>query len=86
LHAATFMTGTGPERAALAGEMVRRWTDFARCGSPNSPGSPAWPPYDLTARPTMIFDRLSHIAPDPGRHDRTALVQAGLAEQAIGND
>jgi para-nitrobenzyl esterase len=40
---------------ALAGRMLARWSAFVHTGSPNEVGgpSPAWPPYNATARATL---------------------------------
>jgi para-nitrobenzyl esterase len=37
------------EQQRLSNAMVGYWTQFAKTGDPNSPGAPAWSPYDATA-------------------------------------
>lgn len=53
------LTGNDPARLALAETMARAWIAFARNGSPG------WPAYNLTDRPTMVFDLESRIENDP---------------------
>jgi para-nitrobenzyl esterase len=61
---------------AAADEMARimssAWTAFARTGVPAAAGLPAWPTYDAATRATMILDKASHIASDPGGAVRRA--------------
>ena len=59
------ITGDAPDRFELADRMHRAWIAFARSGDPNIPGLPEWPPYDLSRRATMIFNRRSEVAEDP---------------------
>jgi para-nitrobenzyl esterase len=44
------------DRYRLAAQTMAAWTSFARTGNPSTPDL-AWPAYDLTSRPTMVFDR-----------------------------
>lgn len=37
-----------PDQERLADAMVRYWTQFARAGSPNAPGTPQWPAYSAS--------------------------------------
>jgi len=59
-------TGTGPERAAIAGAMHRAWIDFARTGDPG------WPEYDPTRRTTQRFGAVSDVVDDPDAAQRMA--------------
>ena len=69
VHGAS-MIGTGPEARAMAATMSELWIAFARTGNPNTPHLPSWPPYDLTRRPTMVFDTVSKIVDDPRGDER----------------
>jgi len=69
VHGAS-MIGTGPESAAMAAAVSEVFIAFARTGNPNTPRLPAWPPYDLTRRATMVFDRVSQIVDDPRGDER----------------
>jgi para-nitrobenzyl esterase len=57
----------------LAQKVSASWVAFARTGNPNVPGLPAWPAYDATARPTMLFNNASRVEPDPDRGPRLAM-------------
>jgi para-nitrobenzyl esterase len=69
---AEMLTGSGPERQAIADAMHRAWIAFARDGNPNHAGLPEWPQYDLERRATMRFDTVCELLDDPGRADREA--------------
>lgn len=60
------ITGNDPSRLALGETMSRAWLAFARSGSPG------WPAYDTTARPTMVFDLKSRVENDPFGAERRA--------------
>jgi carboxylesterase type B len=63
---ASFFTGDGPERAALATAMHQAWIRFARTGDPG------WPAYDTTRRPTQVYDGGSNpVVDDPDGTERT---------------
>jgi para-nitrobenzyl esterase len=57
------------ERARMADQMSEAWIAFGRSGNPQHGGIPAWPRYDLTTRPTMIFNLRSHVERDPDGDD-----------------
>ncbi len=60
-------------RQALAERMSEAWLAFARTGTPDHPGIPAWPAYSTDERATMIFDRgASCVERDPCGADRAA--------------
>ena len=69
----TFMVGTGADRQALADKISAAWVAFARTGSPNHPGLPAWRPFTAAERATMVFDRDCRAVNDPHRDERLAL-------------
>jgi para-nitrobenzyl esterase len=58
-------TGDSPSRQPLADLMHATWAAFIRSGNPASPSLPAWPPYDLDRRATMIFSDVAHVIDDP---------------------
>lgn len=66
------MTGSRPDREELAASMSRAWTAFAWTGRPGHEGLPAWPPYEVAARPTMVFDVPCRTEDDPRREERLA--------------
>ena len=53
------LTGGDPARLPLGETMARAWIAFARSGDPG------WPAYELTSRPTMVFDLESRVENDP---------------------
>lgn len=64
---------TGPESdetRAMAQAMADTWISFARTGDPNNAAVPAWPPYDLAERPTMLFEVPPRLASDPWATER----------------
>ncbi len=75
---AELLTGTGPERRAIADAMHPAWIAFARGGDPNHTGLPEWPRYELDRRATMRFDATCEVLDDPGREDRLAFDAAGI--------
>jgi len=51
--------------AELAKEMHQAWLAFIRGDTPAAPNIPAWPEYNSTTRPTMIFDTQNHVETKP---------------------
>jgi para-nitrobenzyl esterase len=47
--------------ADLARQMYQAWIAFLRGETPAAPGVPAWPEYNSSTRPTMIFDTQNHV-------------------------
>jgi para-nitrobenzyl esterase len=66
------MTGSGPERYALADKISGAWAAFARSGNPNHKGIPRWAPFDANQRATMIFNTECRAVNDPYREERLA--------------
>lgn len=58
------LTGDDPARLPLGETMARAWIAFARSGNPG------WPAYDLTDRPTMMFDVKCRVENDPFGRER----------------
>ncbi len=69
------LLGDGPEAGRLAEQMSSAWVNFAATGDPNgeNEGLPAWPAYDPSSRPTMIFDAECRVEDDPFAQIRLAL-------------
>lgn len=66
----TPIAGSGPEQQRLADLMSDAWIAFARTGNPGTKALPAWPPYDVKQRATMIFDVKPRVANDPDPVER----------------
>ena len=73
VDAASGITGLDPDRYRLQDEMSAAWVAFARAGSADHAGLPAWPRFSAEQRHTMVFDRRTAIVGDPSRAERLAL-------------
>ena len=60
----------GPESQAMADRMSQTLAVFARTGDPNHAGLPAWTPYDLERRQTLIWDQPTRMEDDPRGDER----------------
>lgn len=60
----------GPEAQPLAELMSRTLAVFARTGDPNHADLPAWTPYGLENRETLIWDRPPRMENDPRGDER----------------
>ncbi|WP_010543378.1 carboxylesterase/lipase family protein [Sphingomonas elodea] len=63
-------TGTGPAAQQLSRQMMGAFAALARNGIPAAPGLPAWAPYTLPMRETMLFDTTSRMVNDPRGWER----------------
>ena len=72
---ARWLTGDSPTRLPLANLMHAAWGGFIRSGTPAIASLPAWPPYDLDRRATMIFSDAPHVVDDPQGQVRTVWEQ-----------
>jgi para-nitrobenzyl esterase len=81
---ASGMTGAGSDRYQLQEQMAQAWISFARSGNPNHSQLPAWAPYSLATRPTMVFDRESRVVLDPLREERVAFESFPRYVPAVG--
>ena len=65
------------ERAqSLATAMSESLIAYAKTGDPNHARLPHWPPYDLSSRPTMIWNTPPRVANDPRANERELASQA----------
>lgn len=63
-------SGDGAGARRLAERMSEALLAFARSGNPNHAGIPAWPPYSLAHRETLLFDTETRLAHDPRGGER----------------
>ncbi|MDO9474218.1 MAG: carboxylesterase/lipase family protein [Caulobacter sp.] len=70
LDAPGSITGTAADATAVSDAMQDAFIAFARHGRPDHAGIPAWAPYDLPARQTMIFDAAPRMTDDPRGGER----------------
>jgi para-nitrobenzyl esterase len=66
-------TGAGPDAHAVADRMSAAWLNFARTGNPSQPGL-AWPAYQPSTVPTLVFDTRSRVENDPAGAARRTLI------------
>jgi para-nitrobenzyl esterase len=65
------------EHEMAAKNMSRMWAAFARTSQPAAPNQPAWPPYELPTRATMMIEARCHVANDPYAGEREAWAGLG---------
>jgi para-nitrobenzyl esterase len=63
-------TDQSEARLQLARNMSSFWGSFARSGVPHAKGQPAWPPFTIERRETMMIDHACRIERDPEGKDR----------------
>lgn len=64
-------TGHDARARTVAAQMSGALIALARHGDPNHAGIPAWSPYTLPRRQTMVFDDVSRMQDDPRGGERT---------------
>jgi para-nitrobenzyl esterase len=71
LDAKGSIVGTGPDSVAMSNAMSDAFIAFARTGNPNTAAIPAWEPYTLPRRQTMVFNTpASKMQDDPRGAER----------------
>jgi para-nitrobenzyl esterase len=60
----------GAPAQALADAMSTALIAFARSGDPNAAGLPAWPKFEVPARPALIFDSTLRVVEDDRGRER----------------
>jgi len=70
LGAPRTITGTGPAARAVSAMMSDAFIRFARDGVPGSDAMPAWKPYTLPNRETMVIDLPPRMENDPRGAER----------------
>ncbi|MFV3130279.1 carboxylesterase/lipase family protein [Niveispirillum sp. KHB5.9] len=63
-------TGTAPEAHRMAGRLADAFIALARKGDPNHPDLPAWEPYGLERRQTMVLNDECRLVDDPRGGER----------------
>ena len=63
-------TGTGPDAMAASHALSGAFVSLAKTGNPNCDAIPAWAPYTLPNRETMIIDAQSHMENNPRQWER----------------
>jgi para-nitrobenzyl esterase len=68
--------GTGPQ--LIADQMSSAWIAFARSGNPDNSTIPAWPPFSLAERATMVFNTTPSVVSDFRGGERALLASVPL--------
>lgn len=63
-------TGTGPAAYTMAARLADAFIALARTGNPNHPGLPAWEPYGLDRRQTLVLNDECRLEDDPRGAER----------------
>ncbi|MEA3119423.1 MAG: para-nitrobenzyl esterase [Paraburkholderia sp.] len=77
------LVGTGEDIAPLTRQMMSTWAAFAHSGNPNNALLPHWPRYEGERRATMLLDRDSRVASNPGGAQREALASLPFYEYSV---
>jgi para-nitrobenzyl esterase len=64
--------GTGEEADRLSEFFIAAWSTFARTGTPEVAGAPAWPRYEVGTRSTMRLGRSFEVIEAPMDAERAA--------------
>ncbi|MFN3857962.1 MAG: carboxylesterase/lipase family protein [Caulobacter sp.] len=75
------LTGTGAEARRVSEAMMDAFIAFARNGHPGHAGLPAWPPYSLRDRETMIVDAQCRVENDPRGAERRLFEKVPFIQQ-----
>jgi len=75
------ITGNGEGARKMAAIMSETFVAFARTGDPNNAVIPAWTPYSLAKRQTMVFDLPPHLENDPRGRERKLFEQVPFIQQ-----
>jgi para-nitrobenzyl esterase len=81
LHQPGSRTGTGTDARHVGEQMSQALLAFARHGDPNHAGLPAWTPYGLAKRETMLFDTHSRLENDPRGGERQLYAQVPFVQR-----
>jgi len=74
-------TGDDASARAMAAAMRDALLAFARTGDPSHAGIPAWRPYAMDTRHTMVFDRSSRLEQDPRGGERRLYRQSPFIQR-----
>ncbi len=74
-------SGDDSDARKLAAVMSETFIAFAKTGDPNNGAIPAWLPYSLERRETMIFDRPAHMENDPRGAERRLFAQVPFIQR-----
>jgi para-nitrobenzyl esterase len=75
------ITGTSADAQRMADQVSDAFIAFARSGNPNHAGIPAWEPYTLPRRATMVFNNPSRLVDDPRGAERRLFEKVPFIQQ-----
>jgi para-nitrobenzyl esterase len=75
------VTGNGPDARAMAAIVSACFIAFAKTGNPNHTDFPAWKPYSLPGRETMVFNVPPHLENDPRGEQRRLFEKVPFIQQ-----
>ena len=81
VHLPSARTGNDDDARRMAATMRDALLAFARSGDPSHAGMPAWAPYSMAARETMVFDTPSRLEHDPRGGERRLYQQAPFLQR-----
>ena len=81
LDAVGSITGTADDARQMSAQMSDAFIAFARGGNPNTPSIPAWRPYTLPRRETMVFNVPSQLVDDPRGAERRLFATVPFIQQ-----
>jgi para-nitrobenzyl esterase len=75
------ITGDGDGARKMAAIVSEAFIAFAKTGNPNNALIPAWTPYSLENRETMVFDLPPHLENDPRGRERKLFEKVPFIQQ-----
>jgi para-nitrobenzyl esterase len=75
------LSGDGPDARRMADLFSDAFIAFARTGSPRTPALPAWAPYSLERRETMLMNVTPQLADDPRGEERKLFTTVPFVQQ-----
>ena len=75
------LSGDGPDARRMADLFSDAFIAFARTGSPRTPALPAWAPYSLERRETMLMNVTPQLADDPRGEERKLFSKVPFVQQ-----
>ncbi len=76
------LAGPTADNLRLADEIASAWVAMAATGKPDNPRTPAWAPYDLKTRNTLVFGAKTASVSDPRSYFRTYWAEEAARRRA----
>jgi para-nitrobenzyl esterase len=75
------LTGSAADAQKVADQMSETFIAFARTGNPNNEAIPAWEPYQLPRRQTLLINTESKLGDDPRGKERELFAKLPWTQQ-----